>query len=174
VEIGADLGGHTGLFLSVAYLLVSVLATRDQTGLVARFTTVGAHLSPQRLDWTADHRGPGWNWPVWWCWSALARVPEPLGAVGSLTPWKWRTRLSSSARGGDFERWDHCSQITSERLDPTPACVRCPRTTSANRRKVRNRDLVTNADLQRSRTNAATGETKSCNAKMESVTASAQ
>ena len=34
---------------------------------------------------------------------------------------------------------------------------------------VRNRDLVTNADLQRSRTNAATGETKSCKAKMESV-----
>jgi hypothetical protein len=34
---------------------------------------------------------------------------------------------------------------------------------------VRNRDLVTNADLQQSRTNAATGETKSCNAKMESA-----
>ena len=32
---------------------------------------------------------------------------------------------------------------------------------------VRNRDLVTNADLQRSRTNAVTGETKSC--KMVSV-----
>ena len=38
------------------------------------------------------------------------------------------------ARSGDFERWDHCSQITSEGLDRPPACVRCPRTTSANRR----------------------------------------
>ena len=34
---------------------------------------------------------------------------------------------------------------------------------------VRNRDLVTSADLQRPRANAAIAETKSCNAKMESV-----
>ena len=73
------------------------------------------------------------------------------------------------ARSGDFERWDHCSQITSEGLDRPRlvSVVLGPQAPIAE--MVRNRDLVTNADLQRSRTNAATGETKSCNAKMVSV-----
>ena len=97
MEIGADLGGPIGLFLAVAYLLVSVLATRDQTGLVARFTTVGAHLSPQWLDCGPSRTGLELAGVV-----VLVRTgprPQPLRAVRSLTPWKWRTRLSSSARG---------------------------------------------------------------------------
>ena len=73
------------------------------------------------------------------------------------------------ARSGDFERWAHCSQITSQGLDRPRlvSVVLASQTPIAE--KVCNRDLVTNAELQRSRTNAATGETKSCNAKMVSV-----
>ena len=73
------------------------------------------------------------------------------------------------AGSGDFERWDHCSQITSEGLDRPRlmSVVLAPQAPITE--MVRTRDLVTNADLQRSRTNAATGETKSCNPKMESV-----
>jgi hypothetical protein len=87
VETGADLDGHIGLFLAVAYLLVSIRATRDQTGLVARFTTVGAHLSPQWLDCGPSRTGLEVAGVV-----VLVRTgprPEPLRAVGSLTPWKW-------------------------------------------------------------------------------------
>ena len=57
-------------------------------------------------------------------------------------------RLSSSARGlVDFERWDHCSQITSEGLDRPRlmSVVLAPQAPIAE--MVRNRDLVTNADL---------------------------
>jgi hypothetical protein len=145
VEIGADLGGHIGLF-AVAYLLVSVLATRDQTGLVARFTTVGAHLSPQWLVCGPSRAGLEVAGVV-----VLVRTgprPEPLRAVRSLTPWKWRTRLSSSARGlvtlsiGITARRSRPKVWTDPRL---VSVVLAPQAPIA--KMVRNRDLVTNADL---------------------------
>ena len=51
------------------------------------------------------------------------------------------------AGSGDFEGWDHCSQITSEGLDRPRlmSVVLAPQAPIAE--MVRNRDLVTNADL---------------------------
>ena len=116
MEIGADLGGHIGLFLAVAYLLVSVLATRDQTGLVVRFTTVGAHLSPQWLDCGPSRAGLELAGVV-----VLVRTGPRLRAIAGCTqldPLEMaHAAVVVGARSGDFERWDHCSQITSEGSD---------------------------------------------------------
>ena len=51
------------------------------------------------------------------------------------------------AGSGDFEHWDHCSQITSEGLDRPRlmSVVLAPQALITE--MVRNRDLVTNADL---------------------------
>ena len=97
VEIGADLGGHIGLFLSAAYLLVRSLQRETRPG--------WSYGSPQS-EHTSAHNGldcgPSRTGLELAGVVVLVRTcprPQPLWAVRSLTPWKWRTRLSSSARG---------------------------------------------------------------------------
>jgi hypothetical protein len=53
----------------------------------------------------------------------------------------------AGAGSGDFERWDHCAQITSEGLNRPRlvSVVLAPQAPIAE--KVRNRDLLTDTDL---------------------------
>jgi len=86
-----------------------------------------------------------------------------------LDPLEMAHPAVAGAGSGDFERWDHCSQITSEGLNRPRlvSVVLAPQAPIAERSAMG--ISLPMPTSQRSRMNAATGETKSCNAKMESV-----
>jgi len=75
--------------------------------------------------------------------------PQSRAIVGctQLDPLEMAHPAVAGAGSGDFERWDHCSQITSEGLNRPRlvSVVLAPQAPIAE--KVRNRDLLTDADL---------------------------